>query len=162
MTENTSNLYYYDEDEEEILATPEEMKTEAIRRMKKLGYFKPSIELFEKEGAVMMNEPPVGAHYLIDEFNSPETYPLIAPVIEKLEKNNDRLVYAVIMSFSNLGKTFEFLYVEKQKEEWAFFDEDMKIGVTLCYCYNASTPDRSEFGSIGFKRTIAGGIERVA
>lgn len=153
---------YHDEDEEEILATPEEMKAEAIRRMKKLKYFKPSIDLFEKEGAVMVNEPPYGAHYLIDESNSPETYPIIAPQIEKLQKNGERLVYAVIMSLSNPGKTFEFLFVEQHKEEWEYFDEDLTERIIFCYCYNASDPQSSEFGSITFKWTIAAGLERVA
>lgn len=153
---------YYDEDEEEILATPEEMKAEAIRRMKKLKYFEPSIELFEKEGAVMMNEPPFGAHYLIDESNSPETYSIIAPQIERLQTDGMRLVYAVIMSHSNLGDTFEILFVDKYKEEWEYFDEDLPDGITYCYCYNASDPQNSEFGSIGIKWTIAAGLQRAA
>ena len=155
-------IYEDDYDEEMELATSEEMKEEAIRRMKKLRYYKPSIQLFEKEGVVMLNEPPMYAHYILDESNSPEAYEELKPVMDMLQRDNEHLVYAVIMSFSNLGKTYEFLYVEKYKEEWAYFDDDLEYGTTLVYCYNSTHPDCSEYGSIGIRLSPAAGLMRTA
>ena len=142
-------------------ATRDQMKAEAVRRMKRMGYYEPSIELFRKENAVMLNEPPMSAHYIIDADNCPETYPVLAPIIERLEHDGSCLVYAVIMSLSNVGTTFEFLYVESSKEEWGTFDRDIADGITFCYCYNKDDPQGSDFGNIEIKRTIAGGIRRV-
>lgn len=162
MSESNANLYYYDEEEVQY-ATPEEMKAEAIRRMKKLRYYKPSIQLFEEEGVVMLNEPPMYAHYILDEYNSSESYEILKPVMDMLQKDNKRLVYAVIMSFSNLGKTFEFLYVDRYKEEWQMFDSDLDLfGNTFAYVYNSTHPDCSEYGSIGIQLSPAAGIARTA
>ena len=47
----------------EAMIPVEEKKQEAIRRMKKLGYFGQSINAFRRSGYVMINEPPYGAHY---------------------------------------------------------------------------------------------------
>lgn len=149
---------YYDEVE---LATKEEMKDEAIRRMKMMGYFKPSIDLFAEEGAIMLNEPPLYAHYLLDEFNSPEAYEELKPVIDKLQADDEHLVYAVILSFSNIGKTYSILSVEQNKEEWNYFDEDIHDGITFAYVYNSSYPDCSEFGSIGVALSPAAGLKRT-
>lgn len=39
--------------------------------------------------------------------------------------------------------------------------EDMKYGQQFAYVYNHDMPDCSEFGSIGFKLTVAAGLKRI-
>ena len=136
----------------------EEKKAEAIRRMKKLRYFKPSIKEFEKYYKVMLNEPPFGAHYYIDEDER------LVSKIKELEERDGILVYAVIRSFLTDGiETFmmdSLLFVEDEKEEWEFFDEDLPYKTIMSYTINWGCPDCSEYGSIGFNYTTAAGLMR--
>lgn len=134
--------------------TREELKTEAIRRMKKLKYFNLSIKEFEKNDAVMLNEPPLYAHFYLDEEQQ--------KIVDDFEKDNDALVYAVIMSLTNFGKMYSLLFVGQYKEEWEYFDEDLKDGITFAYVHNCDMPDCSEFGSIGIKLSPAAGLMRTA
>lgn len=136
----------------------EEKKAEAIRRMKKLHYFKPSIKDFEKYDKVMLNEPPYGAHYYIDEDER------LVSKIKELEKEDGILVYAVIRSFLTDGfESFvmdSLLFVEDYKEEWEFFDEDLPNKIIMSYTINWNWTDCSEYGSIGFDYTSAAGLKR--
>jgi hypothetical protein len=43
-------------EQEDIKATAEEMKQEAVRRLKMINYYAPAIERFEKEGVIMFSE----------------------------------------------------------------------------------------------------------
>lgn len=130
--------------------------TEAIRRMKKLRYFDLSIKEFDKWGHVMINEPPIGAHYFTHDDEK------LQSEIEKFEEKHNALVYAVIRSFTTFGTMDSLLFVEDYEEEWEMFDEDVRDGIIMSYTINYDAPDCSEFGSIGFKHTIAGGLERTA
>jgi len=47
-------------------ATREEMKDEAIKRMKKLGIYAETIKQFEKENLISISEPPMGAFYWVE------------------------------------------------------------------------------------------------
>ena len=136
----------------------EEMKAEAIRRMKKMGYFELSIEEFEKHDKVMVNEPPFGAHYYIDDEAD------LVAAIKEFEQENDALVYAVVRAFLTDGTTNfkmdSLLYVEAYKEEWGFFDADIEENIVMSYTINWTWQDCSEFGSIRIKRTPAAGILR--
>lgn len=136
----------------------EKKKVEAIRRMKALGYYPDSIKLFEKEDIVMTNEPPLYAHFFIDDERDSE----LKKWVDEFEQNNDALVYAVIHSFTNFGEMYSLLYVEDYKEEWCYFDEDYPDGIVMAYVINVDAPDCSEFGSIQIARTSAAGLRRTA
>lgn len=142
-----------------MMISREEKKAEAIRRMKKLGYFKPSIEQFKRYDKVMLNEPPLGAHYYIDEDKK------LVEKIQELEESNNLLVYAVIRSFLTDGTTNftmdSLLYVEDYKEEWQYFDDDIKYNIAMAYTINWTWPDCSEFGSISIGKTSGAGLKRV-
>lgn len=140
----------------EVMITKEAKKQEAIRRMKKLNYFGQSINAFRRSGYVMINEPPFGAHYYTHDDKR------LQDAINEFEESHNALVYAVVRAFTNLGDTDTLLYVEDYAEEWAFFDEDVDYGTIMGYTINWDMPDCSEFGSIGFKHTIAGGLQRTA
>lgn len=134
----------------------EEKKQEAVRRMKALDYFDLSIKEFEKFGKVMINEPPVGAHYYIDEDEE------LVRKIKELEERDNILVYAVVRKFYKEGTMDSFLFVEDYEEEWEYFDEDLPSGIIMSYTFNRFDPGCSEYGSIGFRKTIAAGLERTA
>ena len=137
----------------------EKKKEEAIRRMKSLKYFNPSINEFRRSNKVMVNEPPFGAHYYID------GEPDLVQAIEDFERDNDALVYAVVRAilkdgFGQVYRMDSLLYVEDYEEEWEYFDEDIKENIIMSYTINWTDPEFSEFGSIRFKRTGAAGILR--
>ena len=92
----------------------EEKKTEAMRRMRKMNYYGQSRKQFYDKGFVMINEPPFGAHYYIDEDEE-----LVRKINEMQEKDNI-LVYAVVRAFTEFGKMDSFLFVEDHKEEWEY------------------------------------------
>lgn len=136
----------------------EEKKAEAIRRMKKMGYFSQSIKEFEKYDKVMVNEPPIGGHFYTD------YYPELEAKIKELEERDNILVYAVIRAYLTDGSenfTMDsLLYVEDYKEEWEYFDEDIKDSVIMSYTINWTWEDCSEYGSIMVERTAGAGLKR--
>ena len=138
----------------------EKKKAEAIRRLKALHYFEPSIEEFEKHDKVMVNEPPFGAHYFIDDDTA------LVEKIKELEARDNILVYAVIRGiFIVDGQTLNMdslLFVEDYEEEWAYFDEDIKDKYIMSYTINWDWEDCSEYGSICFDYTPAAGLKRTA
>ena len=138
----------------------EKKKAEAIRRMKALHYFEPSIEQFEKWDKVMVNEPPFGAHYYIDDNKG------LVEKIRQLEEQDNILVYAVISSIMTDGyedlMMDSLLFVEDYEEEWEYFDEDIQDKYIMSYTINWTWQDCSEYGSICFDHTVAGGLRRTA
>ena len=46
----------------------EEKKQEAMRRMRKLNYYGQSRKAFYDKGKVMVNEPPLGGHFYVDDY----------------------------------------------------------------------------------------------
>lgn len=138
----------------------EQKKAEAIRRMKKLKYFDLSIEEFNKYDKVMINEPPWGAHFYIDDDVE------LVEKIKELESSDNILVYAVVRSFMAFdGETLtmdSLLFVEDYKEEWSYFDEDIKDKIIMSYTFNRNWTDCSEYGSIRFDYTQAAGLRRTA
>ena len=132
----------------------EEKKEEAIKRMKKIGIFKPTIKQFEEEGLVSISEPPFGAFYWAEGDDLER--------IKNFEKENNALVYVVIRSFTNLGTLDSYLFVSDYRdEEWEMDREDLKENRQLAYVYNHSNSYFSEFGSIGFVTTAAAGLRRI-
>ena len=137
------------------MITREEKVKEAIRRMEVLGYFEPSIEEFRKYGKIMINEPPYGAHYYVDEDKE------LVRKIEDLEANDNAVVYAVVRSWTNVGQLDSILYVDDWKDDWITFYKDAQDGITYTCTINRDAPEIVDFGSIRFKRTIAAGIMRA-
>lgn len=134
--------------------TREEKKTEAIKRMKKMGVFKPTIKQFADSDLVSASEPPVGAFYWLDDEEK--------KMVQEFEENHNALVYMVIRSFTTLGKMDSLLFVSDYPEEWKMDMEDLDNNLALAYVVNHDMPDCSEMGSIGWKLTIAGGLQRTA
>lgn len=136
-----------------------EKKIEAIRRMKKMQYFSPSVREFKLYDKVMVNEPPIGGHFYTD------YYPELEEKIKELEERDNILVYAVIRAYLTDG-TEKFimdslLFVEDYKEEWELFDEGIADGYIMSYTINWNWMDCSEYGSILVERTPGAGLKRV-
>ena len=133
----------------------EDKKNEAVRRMYALRYFKQSVQEFRRSGKIMINEPPFGAHYYVDEDEK------LVEKISELE-HEGKVCYAVIRSFIEDMQVDCILFVENEQEEWEYFDDDAGEGILFCYAFNRTYPEFSEYGSIGFKHTIAAGLLRTA
>ncbi|MDO4952252.1 MAG: hypothetical protein Q4E34_00315 [Synergistaceae bacterium] len=137
----------------------EVQKREAIKRMRKLGIFKPAIELFDKEGKVMVSEY-AGILWGLDEGS----YPEIEKEVRKFEEEHDALVYMVIKTRFKFDESdtmimYSFMYVSKHTEEW---DMDLKdIFAPCAYVHNETCPFYSEFGHIEI-RQVNGGLVRIA
>lgn len=133
--------------------TRKEKTVEAIKRMKAMEIYPPIIKSFDKEGLIGLSEPPVGAFYWVEGKEVDE--------IRKWEDEHDALVYLVIRSFTTFGTTDSYLYVSDYPDEWKMDWEDLEQNMQTAYVVNRDAPDCSEFGSIGYRLTIAAGLERV-
>ena len=129
----------------------EKMKQEAIKRMKLLGMHPNPIEEFEKTGKLNRSDRAI-LYWLNDEEKE---------MVQKAEEEIGFLVYHVIHSFSNVGETYDMLYVSKYDEEWEDDIELLKEGYAYSYCYNKTHPQDSEIGTIGIK-PLFGGLLRTA
>lgn len=137
--------------EKENIATYEEMKAEAVSRMKIMGIFKLVIE---QDNHICQSEYPFGAYYRIEED--------LKGKIAELEEHYCGLVYSVIRSRTDIGLLDSCLWVSKYKDEWERDREDIATGIVFSYVINWEDGQCSEFGSIGFRLGIAGGLLRTA
>lgn len=131
----------------------EEKKAEAIKRMKKIGIFSQTIKQFEKEDLVSISEPPIGAFFWVEGDELEE--------MKQFEKKHNALVYCIIRSYTEFGIMDSYLYVSDYKEDWKMDNEMLKENQALSYVNNRTMPECSEFGSIGFRTTIAAGLQRT-
>ena len=132
----------------------EEKKAEAVKRMKAIGIFPETIKQFEKQGLVSISEPPVGAFFWTDEQETAD--------VKAFEEEYNCLVYCIIRSYTAFGKLDSYLYVSDNKEEWEWDWYDLKDNLAVAYVKNHDVPEFSEFGTIGFEKTIAAGLKRTA
>lgn len=140
---------------------------EAVRRMKTLGIIDDAISQFQKDGTVMVSEPPFGALYTIDEEQK--------KLVEEFEREHNAVVYMVVKCYSTIGKMDSFLYVSDYEDEWemeaVWFvvedeetetnNSDMSDGYIMSYTHNYDAPECSEFGEIGVRQSF-GGLLRTA
>lgn len=131
----------------------EKKKAEAVRRMKELRIFSEAVSQFEKNGSVMVSEPPFGGLYFIGDEQK--------ELVTEFEKEYDVLVYLVVRSYTGFGKMDSFLYVSDHEEEWEMDFSDVRSGCPLTYTHNYDSPGFSEFGCIGVEQR-GGGLIRTA
>ena len=133
--------------------TREEMKAEAIARMRQLHLYPETIRQFEKENLISESAPPFGACFWLNEAQRER--------VRQLEFKYNILVYHVIHSFTTIGEMESYLYVSNHPEEWEDDRAGLKEGETVAYVYNCDDPELSEFGYIGIRLTPAAGLERT-
>lgn len=129
------------------------MKSEAVKRMKALGIFPPTIRQFQDDGYISISEPPFGAFFWAegDELNE----------IREFETEHNALVYLVVRCYTDIGQMDSYLYVSEDESDWEDDMEDIKNECAFTYTINREWPDCSEFGRIGFEKTIAAGLRRT-
>lgn len=133
--------------------TREEMKAEAIARMRQLHLYPETIRQFERENLISESIPPFGTCYWLNEAQRER--------VRQLEAKYDILVYHFIHSFTTIGEMESYLYVSNHPEEWEDDRAGLKEGETVAYVYNCDDPELSEFGYIGIRLTPAAGLERT-
>lgn len=133
-------------------AKSKEMIQEAVKRMKILKLHRNVIKEFEEEQKLNKSDYNMGILYWLDEKEQ--------KMIKVLEKRYSFMIYHVIHSYSNLGETYEMLFVEKDKEEWDYEKIDLKNGFAMVRVEVMEYSINSEFGYIGVK-SLNGGIVRT-
>lgn len=130
----------------------EKQKNEAIKRMKILKLYENVIKEFEEENKLNLSES-IGVLYWLKEEEK--------ELVEEFENENGGLVYHLIRSLTDFGELYSIFYVSKYEEEWDMDLEDLKNNIAFVYVKNLNDELSSEFGSIGFKKSI-GGLVRIA
>ena len=134
-----------------LLLSKKEMKEEAIKRMKILRLHQNVIDDFINENKLNKSDSPLGALYWLDEKE--------LEMIKDFEHKHSVIVYHVIHTFSNLGETYELLFITKEKEEWEAEKVDLKNGFALAQVIVMDYSPNSEMGYIGIEN-INGGLVR--
>ena len=133
-------------------ATKEQMKQEALARMKLLKLYSVLLEDFE-DGKISYSEGEFGRLYRVKRK--------VEEVVQKFENRTGYLVYHVINNDTSIGHMLTLLYVSTEMDEWAADKQDLQEGCPLAYVENLTYPDCSEFGSVGVK-PFNGGVVRTA
>lgn len=124
------------------MATREEMKREAIVRMKLMGLRDEAVKAFADNDIVMasVDRKELGEGPLFRE---------VADKVKWFENEFGGLVYHIVFTSWAFAT---FLYVSKWDEEW---EDDKKAiadeGYDVAYAYNMMCPELSELGGIQFK-----------
>ena len=135
-----------------LLLSKKEMKKEAIKRMKILQLHQNVLDDFMNENKLNKSDSPLGSLYWLDEEE--------IKIVKDFEKRHNALVYHVIHTFSNLGETYELLFVTTEKEEWENEKRDLKNGYAFAQVIVIDYDPNSEMGYIGVE-SKNGGIVRV-
>ena len=131
----------------------EEKKIEAIKRMKEIGIYGPTIQQFDEEDKISLSEPPFGAFYWIEDEDLER--------VRKFENEYNALVFVAIRSYTEDGLMDSYLFVSDYPEEWEDDHQALKDGEAVAYVYNHDAPFASELGWIGFTQTPAAGLRRT-
>ncbi len=132
-------------------ATREQMKEEAIKRMKMLGINPPTIEEFEQEGKLNVSRGGF-LYWLDDEYKAK---------VAEFEEKYGGLAFAAIESNTEFGKLLSILYVSTHQDEWECDRLGLKSGEAFAYVFNLDVEECSEFGFINVRKRF-GGLVRTA
>ena len=130
--------------------TREQMKIEALERMKKLQLMDCVTRDFRNDGVLYESEG-MGALYFLNEDEQ--------KYVDDFEKSSDCLVYHVIHNMTNFGELYSMLYVSPYEEEWEYDREDLESGIVMANVLNVSG-GFTDMGSIGVRPSI-GGLIRI-
>ena len=125
------------ESEKEIV-TEEEMIREANWRMRILQLHINARNEFKDEHKINKSDLNQGILFWLDEKEE--------EMVKKLEKKYNFMVYHIIHSYSNLGETYEILFVNNNnKDEWFAERKDLKNGFAMARVEVINCPENSEF-----------------
>lgn len=130
-------------------ASQEEMKQEAINRMKMLLLHQNVINEFKKENKLNKSEGPLGTLYWLDEEEG--------DIVKEYEKKWNVLVYHVIKTFTkDMGIIYDLLYITDEKDYWEEERKRLEQGIVLSH----TKSQFSESGDI-FVINVSGGLARL-
>lgn len=130
-------------------ASKEEMKEEALERLKLLGIHKNVIKEFKEENILNKSEGILGSLYWLNEEEE--------EMVRKDEKNWNVLVYHIILTNTiNNGKIYDLLFITEEKQYWLEERVRLKAGYVLSH----TVSQFSESGDI-FVKNKNGGLVRV-
>lgn len=128
----------------------EEMKKEAINRMKTLKLHPNIIREFSNENKLNLSLNGALCHLNDKQLAR----------VQEFEHQYHTLVYHVIHNYTQFGELLSFLYVSQHTEEWERDRHDLEEGYPFVYVANLTDELCSEFGSIGI-RPCVGGVIRI-
>lgn len=124
--------------DEEDFINRQVAKEEAINRMKKLKIDNKVINVYKSFDQIFCSCKG-NLHPVTD--NETE-------MIKEFEDKYGNYVYHIIHSFSDIGETYELLYVSCYQEDWKWENANIDSGYLLVYAENKTIPEYSESGSI--------------
>lgn len=134
----------------------DEMKQEAIARMRDLKLWNPCVRRFDQKVPVVQFSEGLGTTYDIDA----QTEPKMAKAIADFERETGSLVYHAIHGAYEFGECLTLLFVSPHKGEWKWERRDAN-GCLYAYVVNFDAPDCSEGGTVQV-RSAFGGLIRIA
>lgn len=139
-------------------ATKEEMKAEALKRMKKMNLYSTVIYDFQN-GTLNRSDrtkflgQTFGALFWLEDKEK--------EMVREVEEKTGGVVYHMTHEPTGFGELYDIFYVSPYKEEWDCDSADMENNYAFVYVLNASDPFCSEFGTIQYK-SAGGGLVRIA
>jgi len=130
-------------------ANREEMKEEAIRRMKALKIHKNVINNLKNEGVLNRSEGKLGILFWLNKEEE--------NLVKKFETKYNVFVYHVIKTYTvDMGCIYDLLYITEEKDIWKEEIERLRYGYVLSYTISQF----SESGDILIK-SRNGGLVRI-
>lgn len=116
----------------------EEMKKEAINRMKTLKLHPNIIREFSNENKLNLSLSGALCHLNNEQLAR----------VQEFEQKYNALVYHVIYNHAPFGELLSFLYVSQYTYEWECNQSDLQEGYPFVYVVNLTDETCSEFGHI--------------
>ena len=142
------------------MATKNEMKQEAIKRLCAMGVSKREAEVIIHNSGMRLavdREMFEGVRKPLQEMFKG----LVASKIYEFEQEHNCLAYSAYVQDTWAGTIINILYVSPYEEEWDGDREDLEAKRPIAYCINLTVPDYSEFGVILVKEYNDGFFKRT-
>lgn len=133
----------------------EEMKNEALSRLKSIGLHPDVAKKWEEDGICYYSERTSMGGILYWLSNEPEW----TAKVDEVQQNNNILVYHATHECTMFGELLDLFYVSGCQEEWEQERQELAEGYPVVATLNLSSEDL-EFGTIGFKER-GGGLIRT-
>ena len=128
-------------------------KEQAVKYLKQLDIYKPSIDGFDRFDKVCVFERYAGFWVY--------QYPDIQAKMKAIESEHKCTVYAITHEFTQFGECYSFLIVTNYKHEWkTLLRSDKNKHSAFAYVWNKTDDWCSEFGSVLIQSGF-GGITRI-
>ena len=132
-------------------ATREQMKEEAIKRMKLLNLHTNVINEFQDDDIVNCSQ--FGVLFWLNDDQEKR--------VAEFEKESGNLVYHMIRTdYVELGRMLTLLYVSPYMDEWERDEAELNAGEPLAYVVNCDDEIYSEYGCVGIQN-YAGALRRT-